>query len=1115
MPFDDYRINYRNGIISLNKNLFYKYSLDTNRIYDLKVEYDLFPYNFKDEYSNFDIIIERDTITGDTIQIAVQRKDFIENIFEGTELEKSGSIFRGFTFGNNRDLTVNSGFNLQMNGRLSKDVELVAALTDENTPIQPEGTTQKLQELDKVFIQLRTQNVTATLGDIDVAIPKSDFLNFKRKIQGINAASNFDFGDFSFTGAVSKGKFNSNSFNGNDGVQGPYRLIGADNEINILVLSGTEKVYIDGILMTRGEQQDYVIDYGLGQITFTNRRQITNTTRIVVDFEYSDRKYNRTLITTNNRVRFLRNKFIFGASYLNEYDNEDRTIDFTLSESDKEILRNAGADKLKATKSGAEYVGVDSTGKGKGAYMKVDTTINGSSYTFYRFAPGTDSATYQVTFSFVGQGNGDYSQISIYQYDFVGIKQGSYAPLIFLPIPTSYQILNLSLSYASSLEKEFFFDIEGAYSYYDKNKFSTEDKNNGGVAFSGVIGISKNNFKLLGMNVRNLEMHYKQRIINKLFNTLDRINVVEFSRNFDTQDSSNVTEDFREANLIFSPAEIFNLKGNFAQLKRGDYFNSYRTVASVEFNALTNVPDTSGIPRLKYTLETISSENNATNNNGFWIKHNAYAGYRKYFGKPFFDFVFEYKQEIKKNKISNGNQDSLTYDSFGFLELLPSVSINNLYDFTLSAGFDYRKDDIPFSGVMGNLSNSFTQKYSLSYYGLNWFSTMFEISVRERLYSEEAKNTGNANNRSVLVNWRTRFDPFKSAVQSDLFYYVTSERTAKVEKLFVAVPKGQGNYIYLGDLNSNGIQDENEFQLVNYDGDYIKLNLPTDQYFPTVDLKTSARIILRPSRYYFMASDNIFAKIYNNFSSETYYRIDEKSKDPNTNNLYFLKLSSFLNDSNTLAGSQLFQQDVFLFENNPSYSFRFRFLQQKGFSQYSSGNERYLNIQRSLRIKIGLTSDLAAQMEYMKKTDNNAAPPSSVRNREILSDGVTLDLTYKPINEIESGFLINYTRATDSYPKNPVKADINQQILRFIYSFATVGRLRIEFERNEIGFNTVVTNFPYELTSGRPDGKSWYWRANLDYSISKNIQATINYDGRVEGKKQVIHTGRAQVTAFF
>lgn len=1123
---EDYSINYKSGIINLHRSLFSKYSLDTNRIFDLVIEYELFPYNIKEEYSNFDIVTERDTISGDTVQIVSQRKDFIENIFEGTDLEKSGSIFRGFTFGSNRDVSLNSGFRLQLNGKLSKDIEILAALTDESTPIQPEGNTQKLQELDKVFIELRGSNLSATIGDIELNFPQSEFVNFKRKIQGAKGFGDFNFGNFTVTGAVSRGKYFTNTFNGTDGVQGPYRLIGSNNETNILILSGSEKVYIDGIQLMRGDQADYTIDYGIGEITFTQKRVINNFTRIVVDFEYTDKKYSRTFIAANNKFNLLNKKLTFGFSYVSEIDNQNKTIDFTLSDADKLILQNAGADKNKAVKPGADYAGIDSLGKGKGSYIQIDTVISTGSYKYYRFKPGDSLAVYNVTFSFVGQGQGDYIKQNTFQYNFVGIKQGSYAPIIYLPLPTAYQIANVVVDFAADKNREFVVNFEGAYSYLDKNKFSSiDDVNNGGTAFTGNLLLNKNNFHFLGMNLKSFNFTFKERFIGKLFNTLDRLNSVEFNRNFDVQDSLQSSEELREAYLNFVPNDYFKVSGTYANLNRGDYFSSRRLIGAVELNSYNvlepiDLKKSGNYFRFRYSIENIKSTNDVILNKGNWIKQVGYLSFKKYFSKeqsntPFLELLVDFNKETKKNSYSKLTLDSLSFESFAYDEISPRLNINNIYDFNIFAEFSYRNDDIPQSGSLVNLSKSYTHKYGFIYNGLSWFSTAFDISIRERNYSDIAANLGNQNNKTVLVNSRMRIEPLRSAVQTDLLYTVTSERTAKVEKLFVLVPLGQGNYIYLGDLNNNGVQDENEFQLTNYDGNYIKLNLPTDLFFPTVNLKTSARVYVKPSRYLFLNPVNFFADLFNNVSFESIYRIDERSKDHNTDNLYFLKLNTFLNDSNTIIGSQYFQQDVNLFENNLSYSLRLRFIQQKGFSQYSSGNERYINIQKGIRGKLGLTKDINTQIEYIYKTDINRAPVNSIRNRDITSNNFNSDLSYKPIQQIESGLQLNFTNAIDYYPAQNTVANINQQILRFVYSFATVGRLRIEVERDEILLNTNPQSFPYELTSGKVSGKSYFIRGILDYNISKNIQSSVYYEGRAEGNHSVIHTGRAQITAFF
>ncbi len=1117
--YSDYVFDYKNGTISISKDLFSKYSFDTLRIYDVYVKYDLFPYTFKNEYSMFDLKIERDTLTGDTIQIARQTADFVDNLFEGTDLQKTGSLFRGFTLGTNRDLSLNSGFRLQLNGKLTKDIEITASLNDENTPIQPEGNTKNLQELDKVFIEIRSSNLSATIGDIDVDLRSSEFLNFKRKIQGAKGFGEFGFGNFLFTGAVSRGKFNTNQFNGTDGVQGPYRLSGANNEINILVLSGTEKVYIDGIQMTRGEQADYVVDYGLGQITFTSKRIINNASRIVVDFEYSDKKYSRSLIVANSNYKLFDKKLNIGVSYINETDNEDKTIDFTLSDSDRVILKNAGADKLKASRSGVVFVGKDSLNRSLGAYIKADTLIGGTGYTFYRFKPGDTAAVYQVTFSYVGSGNGDYNSVSTYQYDFAGIGRGSYAPVVFLPIPTSYQIAGVTFDYSFNRTRDLYLKVESAYSLYNQNKFAAADTKNGGLALNGEIGFRKYNFKMLGINFENVSATYKERVIDKKFTTLDRINSVEFNRNFDLFDSTTATENYRDGNLLISPGKSLKLTGTFAQLIRGDFFNSTRFGGSGDFNAPGSKDYKKELPVVKYSAENVTSSNRNFNRDGIWFKQLAFLGYKKFIGdekgQSYFEVSATLNNEKKKSSLKTAVSDSLLYDSFSFVEAGPRFALNNILNFNLFGEFNYRNDEMPTGGVLAQFSKSFTQRYGLLYQGVSWMYADMDFSIRDRNYTGAAVEQGNTDNKSVLVNSRLRFTPLSSAVTTDVLYSVTSERTAKIQKLFVLVPVGQGNYIYLGDLNNNGIQDENEFQLTNFDGNYIKLNVPTDQFFPTVDLKTSLRFNLRPSRYFYSGGQSFIADVYNNFSAETYIRIDERSKDPNTDNIYFMHLSTFLNDSNTLAGTQLLQQDVYLFENSPTYSFRFRYQQLSGLNQYSSGNERLLNIQRSVRGRLGLTSDLTTQVEFIVKTDRNSAPVNSVRNRNITGNSINTDLAYRPIPQIESGLQLNFSKSEDTYPVKPTNVSINQEILRFVYSFASVGRLRLEIERDEVLINLPDANFPYELTAGRPAGKSYYWRGIFDYSISKNIQASVNYDGRVEGSKQVIHTGRAQVTAFF
>jgi hypothetical protein len=243
--------------------------------------------------------------------------------------------------------------------------------------------------------------------------------------------------------------------------------------------------------------------------------------------------------------------------------------------------------------------------------------------------------------------------------------------------------------------------------------------------------------------------------------------------------------------------------------------------------------------------------------------------------------------------------------------------------------------------------------------------------------------------------------------------------------------------------------------------------------------------------------------------------VNEKSKDPVQSNIYLLKLGKFLNEQNTITGSNSVQQDINMFEKNEYFGIRMRFVQKKGFNQYFSGNERLLNIERSARLRLSFTPDITWQSDYVSETNRNHAPSLSFRNWNISSKAVISEIIYVPVRNIETGVIVELKRAYDYHPQFPTEADVNKQTLKFSYSLEGKGKLRLEVNRYEAILSINPVFLPYELTKGITVGKSFLWTVGFDYRITNFIQATLNYFGRAEGKSKVIHTGTAELRAYF
>ncbi len=734
----DYIISYKNASFSLSDSLPYSV-FDT-----LIVTYETISLYLKNEYKNRILLYQFDKESGEALRFLHNDDETInsQSIF-GNGIEKSGTIVRGFSIGTNQDFSLNSGLRLQLSGKLTNNIDFVAALTDQNSPIQPEGNTATLDQLDNVFIQLKHPNLTATFGDYTLQKKIGVFGPIDRKLQGLLGEFNYGNEKGYIAVASSQGKYNNNSFTGSDGVQGPYILSGSNNERNIIIIAGTEKVYLDGILMKRGESNDYTIDYANAQITFTPNRLITSASRISVDFQYSDRMFARTFFGAGFESTLFNKKLNIKFQYLREGDNQDAPIDISLSDSDKAILAAAGNDPNKAIKSGITLALPDSLGQIHGLYQQIDTIINNSSYTYYLYKPGGANSLYNIVFSYVGSQQGDYSNQSIGDYKFVGIKQGDYAPVIFLPLPELKQNANIEFNF--SPEKGLNLKLELAGSNFNQNRFSSlQSSTSSGYARNLLFTLDPRNVKIGNIDLGEIGISYHDRYIEDKYSSPDRIDPVEFNRNYNiTPTTLPESEQLREFGVTLIPISNLNINSTLGILQQGKDFKSTRYNNTINYNSNKSFG-------FNYNLDYVASENLSFIS--YWLRQQGSLFYNLWKLKPGISFLSENKNE------KQSGVDSLLSTSLKYYEIDPYIELVEFYGLHIIAKYSLRDDYAPLNGIMTNQATSTGQSLEVTYSGSRKFNSILNLTVNNKSYSDAFKKIGDLNSQTILVRSQSKFN---------------------------------------------------------------------------------------------------------------------------------------------------------------------------------------------------------------------------------------------------------------------------------------------------------------------------------------------------------------------
>ncbi len=1015
-----------------------------------------------------------------------------EELFDLGDINQGGQISRGITVGNTQDLFVNSALNLNLEGKISEDLNIRASITDQSLPYQPEGNTQQLQDFDNVFVELYNDKFSLVGGDVVLKSKDTYFLKYLKNVQGGALSINTKNSTSAIGMSSAKGQFATVEVKVFEGVSGPYKVPANNSAGFVIIIANSEKVFLDGKLLTRGYNNDYIIDYNQAEISFTSNVIITNYSRVRIDYEFAARDFARSIISLSHSQKI--GKVSLATTYYKEADNANRPLFSDLSADDKQLLASVGNDITKAVVPSANMV---EYAPNKVLYLLKDTLDqNNNVQRIYQHTSLDLDTLYAVSFVDVGSGNGSYIIIEYVAsgrvYGWVGLGNGNYAPFKQLAAPTSKEMVDLTAIMMVGSNTKISF--ETAFSKFDRNQFSTiGNEINNGYALKGGLAITDK--PLRGFGKYKLNLSADLEYLDKNFSPIDRFRRVEFDRDW----SYKPLDSLPASDLILSTA--IGLRKN----KENGFLYSYNNR-----NKESQVVGEQHSLRLNKSLGILQVNVKGFIMNSDLIDHT--ASWKKLFAETYLKGIIQpgYRYILEQNLVSTFT-DSLVSTANYFATHEVFIRNNPATKTRFELAYSTRDDNAPVLGELQQSGKTENARAKLS----TIINSRHNVSLtlNYRVFENMLTKADAVESITGRVDWTG--DIIKQVFRSELNYSVANARVPKREYVFIEVATGQGTHTWRDD-NLDGIKDLNEFYDAVYfdEKNYIKLYVNTTEFVNAFENIFNYRANLKAPKSWRGKPGILYllSKISNTTSWASHYRTTEDNLSAR-----LLPFLADIDEDQVLSLRESLRTTFFINKTNPKFgisagyaNFRKKFLYTNGFE--SRNDEEFTttlrwNLDRQYNVKIKSVS-----ATRLNRSDYLDGRNYDVKDYKI---GPTFSWQPKPTFRLTGGYIVGIKNSFNSV-EVPGQSTLNEFLAEMKLGLASKYMVNANIKYSKVEYSgDELTPLGYEMLQGLRPGNNMSWSIGWQQRLMNGLQVNIFYGGRKPEGVDIIHSGRASVSALF
>jgi len=1067
---DEYSIRYDRGEIS------FPFPLSAGD--SVSVEYRYFPLTLPiEKYLNRLRFAEE----GGVLLPRENEKPSLAGPLDRGSVRVGGSKSFAVLIGSGRELKLEQALRVSVDGMLAPGVRVTARLTDENLPFQPEGRSERLEELDEVLVKIESETAEATLGDYEVDFQGMEFGRYSRVLKGALGKYKRDQFEMEISGGLARGEFLSIEIRGAEGKQGPYDLLGADSRK--AVVAGSEKVWLNGERLKRGEENDYIIDYSFGTLLFNPNRPIESESRIAVDFQATGDEYKRGFFTNRFELRSKKGRYTLGSTFLSERDDNSNPAALILTDEDLDSLalsgdRNALVPSARVAENGGEY---DSLG---GVFVYA----------------GPLQGEFNVSFLEVGSGNGSYVKTISPEwgrevFSYAGQGAGDHDPMIPLPLPSSHQLF--ALRSRARPTDGITMDAEVAWSGLDRNTLSSiDDDDNNGTGSSVSLAVEPRKFTVAGQSMGQFALDGSWRRVSDHFEPLGRYRETERDARWMTGSLRTVlTTERTEEDLIGTGQAsesrggetvwegggrwtggkgggALTLTGNAGRLDQ-DQFESRRYTGSALFSGGERLHGKIFDERVESTAEESSRLVE-----GVGVRRSGEASIRLGLVKPSVTIRTDQNDFSVGGLLSSGiRSDSKRYGM--------SLGRGTL-EAEGAATFEEREVVDSVDAGWHPWYEGRTDEFTARWRGAATVSALYR---RRAIDYAPGINKGNESNDLSRVE--IRHGGFGGMLQGNWNYQVSSEESRPREiKLVPAPADTSADYDSLG----NYFPGEGGYNQVMVEGDAV----------PLLDLEASGSIRIEPRR----RKEGDSNRFMEGFRSDTFLRVRERSKESDRTSLILLQPHAFQKNNTTIRGTVLFRQEARWDDRKSDGSIQIRYQREdREVNEYTGLNRDDIVHTFLVRTRIPLGRKFVGEMKWSRRFEKEwSADDPAVA---LVDDELLGSIVFQPDPAWRVDFPASFRRETEQILEEEITSIQLDPDLSI--NISTKGRIDGGLTWNRF-LNATVDRSRSFLRSRR---EGLRWNGRFAYDLNRILRSSLSYTGESMKGERSVHRFRAEMRAFF